>query len=107
VSYESRQKRRRYKRIERRRKRTPESAKRWFLTVAKKPGKYMCCGERFDRGAELVYRHEPREVRCIRCAGRLEDSKEYRPSVRWEKAQREKRAHGGGATAVVCGPASK
>jgi hypothetical protein len=89
VSFQSRQKKRRYKRIEARSrpKRTPETAQRWFLTVAKNPGRYMCCGERFERGAELVYRAQPREVRCVRCASRLEDSKGYRPSLRWERAR--------------------
>jgi hypothetical protein len=90
MSYQSRVKKRRYKRVEAnaKRKRTLESASRWFLTLAKKPGRYSCCGRRFERGGELVYRHEPREVRCVGCAERLEDSKGYRPSVRWERARR-------------------
>jgi len=90
MSYESRQKKRRHKRIEAkgRRRRSPESARRWFLTLAKKPGRFACCGAGFDRGAEIVYRHEPRETRCVRCAERLEDSKGFRPSIRWERKQR-------------------
>jgi hypothetical protein len=88
MSYESRVKKRRHKRVERKRRRTSESAARWFLTLAKKPGRFDCCGDRFDRGAELVYRHEPREVRCVRCASRLEDSRGFRPSLRWERARR-------------------
>lgn len=41
MSYESRQKKRRHKRIEAKaRQRTPETAARWFLTLAKKPGKF-------------------------------------------------------------------
>jgi hypothetical protein len=92
MSFQSRQKKRRYKRVEAnaKRKRTQESARRWFLTLAKKPGVFDCCGARFDRGAEVVYRHKPREVRCVRCAGRLEESKGYRPSVRWDRAHRHK-----------------
>jgi hypothetical protein len=88
VSYESRQKKRRYKRIERQQRRTAETAKRWFLTIAKKPGVYSCCGQRFDRGAEFVYRHQPREVRCLRCAERDPESRGFRASLRWEKARR-------------------
>jgi hypothetical protein len=77
-------------RSERQAQGTQESARRWFLTLAKKPGVFDCCGARFDRGAEVVYRHKPREVRCVRCAGRLEESKGYRPSVRWDRAHRHK-----------------
>ena len=90
MSYESRQKKRRHKRIEAtaRQRRSPESARRWFLTLAKKPGTFGCCGAGFERGAEIVYRHEPREVRCVRCATRLEDSSGFRPSLRWERAKR-------------------
>jgi hypothetical protein len=87
---ERRQKKRRHKRIEAkaRQRRSPESARRWFLTLAKKPGRFTCCGAGFERGAAIVYRHEPRETRCLRCAERLEDSKGYRPSIRWERKQR-------------------
>jgi hypothetical protein len=90
VSYESRQKKRRHKRIEAkaRQRRSPESARRWFLTLAKKPGKFSCCGAGFERGAEIVYRHEPREVRCVSCAERGPESKGYCPSIRWERKQR-------------------
>jgi hypothetical protein len=92
VSFQSRQKKRRHKRIEAkaRQRRTPESARRWFLTLAKKPGRFACCGAGFERGAEIVYRHEPREVRCQRCADR--DGLRYRLSLRWERAKRMPRA---------------
>jgi hypothetical protein len=94
MSYQAREKKRRHKRIEAkaRHRRSPESAKRWFLTLAKKPGKFSCCGAGFQRGAEIVYQHEPREVRCVRCADRRDDSKGYRPSLRWERARRVPRA---------------
>jgi len=91
VSFESRQKKRRHKQTERKRRRTPESAGRWFLTLAKTPGKFSCCGDQFERGAEIVYRHEPREVRCQRCADRDPECR-YRPSLRWERARRVPRA---------------
>jgi hypothetical protein len=90
VSYQSRAKKRKYKRIERQRKRAPETAGRWFLTLAKKPGRFGCCGDRFERGAEIVYRHEPREVRCQRCADR--EGVKYRLSLRWERSRRVPRA---------------
>jgi hypothetical protein len=88
MSFESRRKKRRHKRIEAkaRQRRSPESARRWFLTLAKQPGKFSCCGGVFERGAEIVYRHKPREVRCVRCADCDPESKGYRPSLRWERA---------------------
>jgi hypothetical protein len=33
-------------------------------------------------GREMVYRHTPREARCLPCA----DGLSYRPSVKWQKA---------------------
>lgn len=88
LSYQSRAKKRKYKRVERKSKqlRTPETAGRWFLTVAKKPGRYMCCGEKFHRGGEIVYRHEPRAIRCVRCAERDPESQKFRTSLRWDRA---------------------
>jgi hypothetical protein len=94
VSFQSRQKKRRYKRIEaksRQARRAPETARRWFLTLAKKPGRCSRCGDGFERGAEIVYRHEPREVRCLRCAGRDPEIR-FRPSIRWERARRSEAA---------------
>jgi hypothetical protein len=89
MSYESRKKKRQYKRIEvsAKRRRTPESARRWLLTLAKSPGKFECCGNQFERGGEIVYRHEPREVRCVRCAD-VDPNCRYRPSIRWERTMR-------------------
>jgi ribosomal protein S27E len=90
VSYASREKKRKHKRIEKkaRRSRSAETARRWFLIVAKKPGRCSICRTGFGRGAQVVYRHEGREVRCERCAALLEDSKGYRASLRWEKQRR-------------------
>lgn len=89
MSFQSRQKKRRYKAaVARSKRRSPETAKRWFLTIARKPGRCAVRGDRLAGGAEVVYRHEPRETRCVRCASRLEDSKGYRPSIRWEREQR-------------------
>ncbi len=98
MSYRSRQKKRQkklaYQRSVARSRRTGETAQRWFLTLAKKPGKYTCCADSFERGAEIVYRHEPREVRCVRCADRDPESSGYRPSLRWERARRVPKATG-------------
>jgi hypothetical protein len=90
VSFQSREKKRRHKAAltKVKTKRTRETAKRWFLTLARRPGRYLCCGHRFDRGDEIVFRFEPRGIRCVRCAGKHEDSAGYRPSLRWDKAQR-------------------
>jgi ribosomal protein S27E len=90
VSFKSREKKRRYKAAVKKSKQrhAPETARRWFLTIARKPGACARCGDKLAGGAEVVYRHEPREVRCLRCADRLEDSKGYRPSLRWERARR-------------------
>jgi hypothetical protein len=90
MSYQSRQKKRRYKRTEARarKQRTAETARRWFLTVAKRPGRFDRCRQMFKRGDAIVYRHEPRTVRCQRCAERDPESKGYRPSIRWERKQR-------------------
>jgi hypothetical protein len=90
MSYESRKKKRRHKRIESKRRLAPETARRWFLTLAKKPGRFNCCGARFDRGAEIVFRFEPREIRCQRCADRA--GLKYRLSLRWERTRRVPRA---------------
>jgi hypothetical protein len=88
VSFQSRQKKRKYKAaVKQSKRRSPETARRWFLTLAKKPGRFSCCGAGFDRGVEIVYRHEPREVRCLRCADRDPECR-YRPSIRWERAKR-------------------
>jgi hypothetical protein len=93
VSYQSRVKKRRYKAATKKakRNRTSETARRWFLTLASKPGLCGACPARFDRGAEIVYRHEPREIRCVRCGERAPDSKGCRPSLRWEAMQRQQR----------------
>ena len=88
MSYESRRKKRRYKRLERSQRRAPETARRWFLTLAKKPGRFACCGDRFDRGAELVYRHEPMTTLCVRCASDDPEARRARPPPRWERAKR-------------------
>jgi hypothetical protein len=77
MSYQSRQKKRRHKRAEAkaRKRRTPDTARRWYLTVAKRPGRFDCCRRMFVRGDAIVFRYEPRTVRCLRCAERDPESK--------------------------------
>jgi hypothetical protein len=93
LSFKSREKRRRRKleskivTAKARSNRTEETARRWFLTLARTKGQCASCGDRFAKGAEIVYRHEPREVRCLRCADRDPDCR-YRPSLRWERARK-------------------
>jgi hypothetical protein len=87
VSYESRRKKGAYKRGAAKARRSPETPKRWFLTLAKRPGRCGGCGDRFERGTQFVYRHEDRAVRCLRCADADPECR-YRASQRWEKARR-------------------
>jgi hypothetical protein len=89
VSWQSREKKRRYKRAVKKAKRTyaEESARRWYLTLAKKKTACACCGRVIGPGGEMVYRHEPREIRCLPCASRDPESKAWRRSLRWEKAK--------------------
>ena len=62
-----------------------ETEARWFLTVARNKAACARCD------GDLVYRHRPRELRCLPCGTQLGDSKAYRTSLRWERAQRAKR----------------
>ena len=93
MSFQSRDKKRRHKAVtnKAKRKRSSETAKRWYLTLASKPGLCATCPARIARGGEIVYRHEPRETRCVRCGSRREDSKGARPSMRWEAMRRQQR----------------
>jgi hypothetical protein len=88
VSFQSREKKRRYKRAVKssKRGRSEESAKRWFLTLAAKPGRCAVCRQRVRKGQEIVYRHEDRQQRCVRCGAGLA----WRPSLRWEKERRKR-----------------
>lgn len=74
----SRQKKRRYKSAVKRSKRdhAAETQQRWFLTlVTRKATVCAVCGLKLVKGGEMVYRHEPVEVRCVhrgRARARLE-----------------------------------
>ena len=85
MSYRSRQKRSRSRNAKRRNANShPE---RYYLTICTRtcscgqPG----CSRQLAAGAELVYRHEPREILCVPCADR--QGVKYRPSLRWEAAK--------------------
>jgi hypothetical protein len=60
----------------------------WWLTPLRSTACCARCAVVIREGGDAVYRHEPREVRCVRCADRLDDSRGYRTSLRWEEAQR-------------------
>jgi hypothetical protein len=61
------------------------SRSKWWLTPLRSTACCARCAVVIREGRDAVYRHEPREVRCIRCADGLEDSKGYRPSLQWER----------------------
>jgi hypothetical protein len=64
------------------------SAEKWWLTLATRKCCCARCGTVLGEGVEIAYRHAPGEVRCVRCAGRLEDSRGWRPALRWERSRR-------------------
>jgi hypothetical protein len=90
MSFQSREKKRKYKAAVAKstRRHSSETARRWFLTISRKAGACDVCGDKLAAGADVVYRHEPREVRCVSCAESDPESKGYRPSIRWERKQR-------------------
>jgi hypothetical protein len=93
LSYESRRKKRAYKRTEAKAKknRTSQTGSRWFLIVAKHPGRCSVCRVGFGRGDDVVYRHDGQLVRCVGCGSSSDDSRAFRPSLRWERARARER----------------
>lgn len=67
---------------------TGDTARGGFLTVAKRPGRFDCCRRTFARGDAIVFRYEPRAVRCQRCAELDPESKGYGTSIRYDNARR-------------------
>ena len=74
---------------------TGSSTERWWLTPLRSTAFCARCALVIREGRDAVYRHVPREVRCVPCAAQLEDSKSYRPSLKWEQARRTSRTSGG------------
>jgi RNase P subunit RPR2 len=62
---------------------------RHYLTIVSRPACCNDCGRSLRPAAECVYRFEPREILCKECAD--ERTIPYRPSRRWEKANRKRR----------------
>jgi hypothetical protein len=69
--------------------RTPETAKRWFRIDVRKPARCAQCDVPLRKKAEAIYRREPREIRCVGCGERMEDSKNWKPSAAWEMRRRD------------------
>ena len=60
-------------------------ATRWFLTIVQSACACATCGGILRPEREMVYRHTPRETRCVLCA---EDAGiKARPSTSWTKAR--------------------
>lgn len=73
-------------------RRSGVSADSWWLTIARVKAACARCGGLIQVGSDLVYRHEPRELRCMDCGARLKDSKGYRTSLRWSRERSRKRS---------------
>ncbi len=66
---------------------TGSSAGKWWLTLVVEDCGCAQCGRVLRVGREMVYRHTPREARCVTCAQRDDECK-WRPSLAWEKQRR-------------------
>jgi hypothetical protein len=99
LGYKSREKKRRQKAKQaaaaggrqRNARKSGSSAGKHWLTLAER--KACCnmpeCGTIIGVGGDMVYRHKPQEVFCLRCADRA--GLYYRPSLRWERASKKRR----------------
>jgi hypothetical protein len=58
------------------------ASSKWWLTLVSTTTCCATCGGVLRTGRRMVYRHTPREARCLPCA----DGLNYRPSVKWQKA---------------------
>lgn len=69
-------------------RRTGSSAAKWWLTIVSTKTCCARCGLILTVGAEMVYRHTPREALCLTCAEADQSVKSaYRPSLKWERAR--------------------
>jgi len=95
MSYKSREKKRNYKKAEAaignvRSKHGETMKSRHYLTIVTRNCCCNACGKPLRRGAESVYRYEPREILCVTCAER--EQIRHRPSIRWERRRRGSRS---------------
>jgi hypothetical protein len=91
MSFKSREKKRRAKIAQGRDKRAPQADRR-YITIVSRPACCNKCGAALRKGADCVYRYEPREILCVNCAT-LQKIR-YRTSLRWERHQDRKRKGG-------------
>ena len=68
-------------------RKTGSSKGGWWLTPVQSTTCCAKCATILRVGADMVYRHVPREARCMRCAERNPESKGYRTSLRWERTR--------------------
>jgi hypothetical protein len=91
MSFKSREKKRAARvAIAKSRARSETMAGRRYLTIVSRHACCNDCGGSLRKGRECVYRHTPREILCVTCAQARK--LHFRPSVRWERRQRQPRA---------------
>jgi hypothetical protein len=95
LSYQSREKKRRYKaeaKAQRQSKRVGRQKgdpSRWWITVAQRKSTCSDCGGTIRAGSDLVYRHKPRATLCHPCA-QLQGIAPA-PSLKWDQRERKRR----------------
>ena len=96
MSYRSRQKKRERRAAEgqgrhaTRPARTTDTPGRWFLTLVTRTCCCARCGGVLRAGADMVYRHTPRECLCTACA-HVDPAIKPRPSLKWEHTRQRSR----------------
>lgn len=88
MGFEQRQARRRTKaatgRAQAQARSTGSSASQWWLTPVRHTTACAVCGAVLRPAAHMIYRPQPQEARCQRCADH-DPNVTYRPSLAWEK----------------------
>jgi hypothetical protein len=64
---------------------------RYYLTRVKRECRCSACGTKLRIGGDIVFRKAGPVTLCVRCADR-DPLVDYRPSLRWERAQRRRRS---------------
>lgn len=62
---------------------------RWYLTIATRNCACNGCGGSLRRGAECIFRYEPKEIICRPCADKR--GVVLPPSATWEKVKKPRR----------------